>query len=78
VKGERSRVTDTDPARMNAPSLIGLQNHGTGDEVFFRNVQIREIETPGSPAPSLALTAPASGAVVGGSVTVAGRAARAC
>ena len=34
---------DSDPNRMNAPTLIGLQNHGTGDDVFFRNVQIKEL-----------------------------------
>ena len=44
---------DTDPNRMNAPTLIGLQNHGTGDDVFFRNVQIKDLPTPSSPAPSL-------------------------
>ena len=35
---------DTDPNRMNAPTLIGLQNHGTGDDVFFRNVQIKDLD----------------------------------
>lgn len=65
--------TDTDPGRMNAPSLIGLQNHGTGDDVFFRNVQIKEIPTPGTPAPALAVTAPQNGAVVNSDeVTVTG------
>ena len=44
---------DTDPNRMNAPSLIGLQNHGTGDDVFFRNIQIKEIDGAGAPAPAL-------------------------
>ena len=63
---------DSDPNRMNAPTLIGLQNHGTGDDVFFRNVQIKEIPTPSSPAPSLTVTAPADGAIVGGEVTVTG------
>ena len=57
---------------MNAPTLIGLQNHGTGDDVFFRNVQIKDLPTPSSPAPSLTVTAPANGAIVGGEVTVTG------
>ncbi len=63
---------DSDPNRMNAPTLLGLQNHGTGDDVFFRNVQIKELPAPTSPAPSLALTAPADGAIVGETVTVSG------
>jgi cytochrome c len=53
--------TDTDPNRMNAPSLIGLQNHGNGDDVFFRNVQIRE-GLPSGGAPTVeAFADPASG-----------------
>jgi PKD repeat protein len=82
VQGDRIQVflngtkindyVDTDPARMNAPSHIGLQNHGTGDDVYFRGVQIKEIDGPGT-APALDITAPANGAVVdGGSVTVSG------
>ncbi|RIQ22259.1 DUF1080 domain-containing protein [Jiangella rhizosphaerae] len=52
VQGDRIRVylngvlindyTDTDPNRMNQPSFVGLQNHGNGDDVFFRNVRIQE------------------------------------
>ena len=83
VQGDRIQVflngvkindyADTDPNRMNAPSLIGLQNHGTGDEVFFRDVQVKEIETPDTAAPTLEVTAPENGATVdSGSVTVTG------
>ncbi|MFI6228926.1 ThuA domain-containing protein [Micromonospora echinospora] len=52
VEGERLQVflngrkindfTNTDPARSLA-GHIGLQNHGTGDDVSFRNVRIREL-----------------------------------
>ena len=52
VQGDRIQVilngvlindyTDTDPARMNPPSFIGLQNHGGSDEVYFRDVRIQE------------------------------------
>ncbi|PSL06984.1 glucose/arabinose dehydrogenase [Haloactinopolyspora alba] len=52
VQGDRIQVflngvkindyTDTDPARMNAPSYIGLQNHGGADDVYFRDVRIQE------------------------------------
>ena len=35
---------DVDPNRMNLPSHIGLQTHGAGDDVYFRNVQINNLE----------------------------------
>lgn len=52
VDGDRIKVflndtlvndyTDTDPARMNLPHHVGLQNHGGGEAVLFRNVQIND------------------------------------
>ncbi|TDD97275.1 3-keto-disaccharide hydrolase, partial [Jiangella asiatica] len=52
VQGDRIRVylngalindyTDTDPNRMNQPSFVGIQNHGNGDDVYFRNIRIQE------------------------------------
>ncbi|MFC7614321.1 DUF1080 domain-containing protein [Actinokineospora soli] len=52
VEGERLRIylngvlvndfTNTDPARSLA-GHIGLQNHGTGDDVSFRNIRIKEL-----------------------------------
>jgi glucose/arabinose dehydrogenase/PKD repeat protein len=49
---------DTDPNRMNSPSFIGLQNHGNGDDVFFRNIQIKPLEeTPAdTTAPTVSAT----------------------
>ncbi|MEH1011819.1 ThuA domain-containing protein [Micromonospora sp. CPCC 206060] len=54
VEGERLQVflngvkindfTNTDPVRSLA-GHIGLQNHGTGDDVSFRNIRIRELGT---------------------------------
>ncbi|MFE9339801.1 ThuA domain-containing protein [Streptomyces sp. NPDC007063] len=51
VEGERLRVhlngvlindfTNTDPARSLTDGYVGLQNHGEGDEVAFRDVRIR-------------------------------------
>ena len=51
VEGKRIRIylngalindfTSTDPERMATPSFIGLQNHGNGDDVWFRDMQIR-------------------------------------
>ncbi len=56
VQGKRVRVylngalindwTETDPNRLLQPSYIGLQNHGNGDEVFFRNVRVKELVPP--------------------------------
>jgi type 1 glutamine amidotransferase len=63
VEGERLRVylngvlvndfTNTDPARSLA-GHVGLQNHGDGDDVSFRNVRVRETAPP-----------PAAGQIVG-------------
>ncbi|MFG3301610.1 ThuA domain-containing protein [Micromonospora chersina] len=52
VEGERLQVflngvrindfTNTDPARSLA-GHVGIQNHGTGDDVSFRNIRIKEL-----------------------------------
>ncbi|MFI1001849.1 ThuA domain-containing protein [Streptomyces galbus] len=57
VEGERLRIwlngvkindfTNTDPARSLTDGHIGLQNHGAGDEVSFRNVRIKELPVRG-------------------------------
>jgi cytochrome c len=39
----------TDPNRDLTQGLVGLQNHGDGDDVFFRNVQIKEIADEAAP-----------------------------
>lgn len=56
VQGNRIKVylngalindwTETDPNRLQQPSYIGLQNHGNGDEVFFRSIRVRELTPP--------------------------------
>ncbi|WP_020384954.1 ThuA domain-containing protein [Kribbella catacumbae] len=56
VQGKRIRVylngvlindyVETDPNRLRQPSYVGLQNHGNGDEVFFRNIRIKEVTPP--------------------------------
>jgi type 1 glutamine amidotransferase len=59
VEGERVQVflngskvndfTNTDPARSLSSGHIGIQNHGAGDDVSFRNIRVRELGgvTPG-------------------------------
>ncbi|RAJ69125.1 type 1 glutamine amidotransferase [Streptomyces sp. Amel2xB2] len=57
VEGERLQIflngtrindfTNTDPARSLADGHIGLQNHGDGDDVDFRDIRLREL-TPGT------------------------------
>jgi glucose/arabinose dehydrogenase/type 1 glutamine amidotransferase len=39
-----NEYTETDPARDLAQGFIGLQNHGNGDDVSFRNVRIKELD----------------------------------
>ncbi|TXS63195.1 DUF1080 domain-containing protein [Streptomyces sp. me109] len=63
VEGERLRVrlngvaindyTNTDPARSLRDGHLGIQNHGAGDQVSFRDVRIKEL-----PARPVAHTAP--------------------
>jgi hypothetical protein len=53
VEGERLQVflngvkindfTNTDPARSLTSGHLGIQNHGTGDDVAFRNIRIKEL-----------------------------------
>ncbi|AXK31427.1 DUF1080 domain-containing protein [Streptomyces armeniacus] len=38
--------TNTDPVRSLTDGHVGLQNHGDGDEVSFRNVRVKELTTP--------------------------------
>ncbi|MDG9677053.1 ThuA domain-containing protein [Micromonospora sp. DH14] len=58
VEGERLQVflngvkindfTNTNPVRSLA-GHIGIQNHGNGDDVFFRNIRIKELGTTPPP-----------------------------
>ena len=60
--------TSTDPARDLSQGFIGLQNHGAGEAVSYRNVRIKAID------PSLALTATAEVRCIAGKASVAVRA----
>ncbi|MEU2432067.1 ThuA domain-containing protein [Streptomyces sp. NPDC007861] len=41
-----NEFTNTDPARSLQQGHIGLQNHGSGDDVRFRNVRIKALTGP--------------------------------
>jgi len=53
VEGERLQVflngfkindfVNTDPQRSLSSGHVGIQNHGTGDDVSFRNIRIKEL-----------------------------------
>ncbi|MEU7859335.1 ThuA domain-containing protein [Nonomuraea sp. NPDC049141] len=60
VEGERLQVflngtkindfTNTDPVRSLQQGYIGIQNHGSGDVVSFRNIRVKELTSaPGGP-----------------------------
>ncbi|MEO3814791.1 ThuA domain-containing protein, partial [Sphaerisporangium sp. B11E5] len=61
VEGERLQVflngtkindfTNTDPARSLQQGYIGIQNHGSGDVVAYRNIRIKELAGP-TPTPT--------------------------
>ncbi|MGW2932989.1 ThuA domain-containing protein [Streptomyces sp. NPDC001156] len=58
VEGERLRLwlngvkindfTNTDPARSLRDGHIGIQNHGSGDQVSFRDIRIKELPVKGN------------------------------
>ncbi|WP_433214161.1 ThuA domain-containing protein [Dactylosporangium sp. CS-047395] len=70
VEGQRLRVylngslindfTNTDPAR-NLDGYIGIQNHGSGDQVSFRNIRIKDASAPPADTVQAELFSSASG-----------------
>ncbi|WP_211592593.1 ThuA domain-containing protein [Microbispora sp. H10836] len=63
VEGERLQVflngskindfTNTNPARSLQQGYIGIQNHGSGNVVSYRNIRVKELSGPSqSPSPS--------------------------
>jgi type 1 glutamine amidotransferase len=56
VEGERLQVflngvrindfTNTNPVRSLTSGFVGIQNHGTGDDVSFRNIRIKQLGGP--------------------------------
>ncbi|SEB54086.1 Carbohydrate binding module (family 6) [Nocardioides exalbidus] len=71
VEGKRIRVylndtlvnDFTSPAaeagRLTWPSYFGLQNHGNGENVYFRDVQLMELDDPEDVPATVTVTAPA-------------------
>lgn len=68
VEGKRIRVylndvlvndfTSTDDNRLTWPSYLGLQNHGGGETVFYRDVQVMELADPENVPAEVTVTAP--------------------
>ncbi len=68
VEGKRIRVflndelvndfTSTDDNRLKWPSYIGLQAHGGGENVFYRDVQVKELADPENVPAEVTVTAP--------------------
>ncbi|SDE11464.1 family 16 glycoside hydrolase [Nocardioides lianchengensis] len=66
VEGKRIRIylnevlvndfTSADPARLDWPSYVGLQNHGNGENVLYRDVQVKELADPENVAPTVTVT----------------------
>jgi cytochrome c len=50
--------TSTDPARDLTQGFIGIQNHGNGDDVSFRNIQIKEIPDNAAPVTTATFASP--------------------
>ncbi|MEV4288417.1 ThuA domain-containing protein [Nonomuraea bangladeshensis] len=69
VEGERLQVflngtrindfTNTDPVRSLQQGYLGIQNHGSGDVVSFRNIRVKELT--GTPSGTSALKGVGSG-----------------
>lgn len=56
-----NEFTSTDPNRDLTQGFVGLQNHGNGDDVSFRNVRIMELDDQDTVAPTVtAATDPAA------------------
>jgi glucose/arabinose dehydrogenase/regulation of enolase protein 1 (concanavalin A-like superfamily) len=41
-----TEFTSTNPARDISASKLGIQNHGVGDEVYYRRIQVKEHTSP--------------------------------
>jgi type 1 glutamine amidotransferase len=64
--------TNTDPVRSLTSGHIGIQNHGTGDDVSFRNVRIKELGGTTPPTGTGPITGSGKCVDVAGSATADG------
>jgi cytochrome c len=60
----------SDPARDLTQGFVGIQNHGDGDDVWFRNIQIKEIPDNAAPVTTATFAPPASTGWYPGTVPV--------
>ncbi|MCP3422926.1 family 16 glycoside hydrolase [Nocardioides pinisoli] len=70
VEGKRIRIylndelvndftsPETETKRLTWPSYIGLQNHGGGESVFYRDVQVMDLADPENVPAEVTVTAP--------------------
>ncbi|GAA3232551.1 ThuA domain-containing protein [Oerskovia jenensis] len=81
VEGQRIRVflngtlindfTSTEPSRDLSSGFIGLQNHGNGDDVSFRDVQVKDLTV--EPEPEVEVTSTVKSQCVGRTANVSVR-----
>ncbi|WP_205471072.1 family 16 glycoside hydrolase [Nocardioides sp. SYSU D00038] len=80
VEGDRIRIylndtlvndfTSEDPERLKWPSYIGLQNHGNGENVYYRDVQVKNLADPENVTPTVTVTAQPAQVPVGSTAQV--------
>jgi len=60
----------TDPVRDLTQGFVGIQNHGDGDDVWFRHIQIKEIPDNAAPVTTATFAPPAASGWHPGTVPV--------
>lgn len=80
VEGKRIRIylndvlvndfTSTAVDRLGWPSYVGLQNHGNGENVLYRDVQVKELDDPENVVPTVTVTPTPATVEVGKSAQV--------
>ncbi|MEK8225499.1 DUF1080 domain-containing protein [Oerskovia sp. M15] len=66
-RGDRIRIylndvlvndfTSTDPARDLSSGFIGIQNHGNGEAVSYRDIRVKDLAAEPEPALAVSVTA---------------------
>ncbi|WP_407320419.1 family 16 glycoside hydrolase [Isoptericola halotolerans] len=61
--------TSTDPARDLSHGFLGVQNHGAGETVFYRDIQVKPLsDVPATATPEVSVTQPDCEAGTSGSI----------